>query len=50
MKTLTLNHLAMGYISNDLCIAKGVKKLPPAHAGLLDMQNGDFNVALLDFT
>ena len=36
----------MGYIPNDLCIAKGVKKLPPAHAGLLDMQNknGDFNV------
>jgi len=40
-----LNHyLAMGYIPNDLCIAKGVKKLPPAHAGLLDMQNGDFNI------
>ena len=40
-----LNHyLANGYVPNDLCIAKGVKKLPPAHAGLLNIENGEFNI------
>ncbi|SCY90386.1 asparagine synthase (glutamine-hydrolyzing) [Desulfoluna spongiiphila] len=34
-----LNHyLSMGYIPNDLCISEGVKKLPPAHAGRLDLK------------
>ena len=38
-----LNHyLALGYVPGDLCIAEGVKKLPAASAGLLDMQNGQF--------
>ena len=38
-----LNHyLALGYVPGDLCIVKGIKKLPPAHAGLMDMANGDF--------
>jgi asparagine synthase (glutamine-hydrolysing) len=40
-----LNHyLALGYVPGDLCIAEGVKKLPPASAGLLDMQNGQFKI------
>jgi asparagine synthase (glutamine-hydrolysing) len=38
-----LNHyLALGYIPGDLCIASGVKKLPPAHAGIYDFENGKF--------
>lgn len=36
-----LNHyLALGYVPFDLCIAKGVKKLPPAHAGMFDIRSG----------
>ena len=38
-----LNHyLALGYVPGDLCIASGVKKLPPAHAGVYDFKNGTF--------
>ena len=38
-----LNHyLALGYVPSELCIAEGVKKLPPASAGLLNMQDGRF--------
>jgi len=38
-----LNHyLALGYVPGDLCIAEGVKKLPPASAGILNMQDGLF--------
>jgi asparagine synthase (glutamine-hydrolysing) len=38
-----LNHyLALGYIPYDLCIAKGVKKLPPAHAGMFEFTTGTF--------
>lgn len=38
-----LNHyLALGYVPGDLCIASGVKKLPPAHAGIYDFENGKF--------
>ena len=39
-----LNHyLALGYVPGDLCIIEGVKKLPPAHAGLMDMSDGKFH-------
>jgi asparagine synthase (glutamine-hydrolysing) len=38
-----LNHyLALGYVPGDLCIANGVKKLPPAHAGIFDFKKGEF--------
>ncbi len=33
-----LNHyLALGYVPGDLCLVQGVRKLPPAHAGRLDL-------------
>jgi asparagine synthase (glutamine-hydrolysing) len=33
-----LNHyLALGYVPGELCLAQGVHKLPPAHAGRLDL-------------
>jgi asparagine synthase (glutamine-hydrolysing) len=33
-----LNHyLALGYVPGDLCLAAGVMKLPPAHAGVFDL-------------
>lgn len=36
-----LNHyLALGYVPGDLCLATGVHKLPPAHAGLFDPARG----------
>lgn len=39
-----LNHyLALGYVPGDLCLAEGVKKLPPATAGLLNINDGRFN-------
>jgi asparagine synthase (glutamine-hydrolysing) len=38
-----LNHyLALGYVPGDLCIVAGVHKLPPAHAGLFDLETGHF--------
>ena len=40
-----LNHyLALGYVPGDLCIASGVRKLPPGHAGLFDRAHGGFEV------
>jgi len=40
-----LNHyLALGYVPGDLCMAAGVRKLPPGHAGLFDRANGKFKV------
>ena len=33
-------YLAMGYVLGERCILQGVKKLPPAHAMLFDMQSG----------
>lgn len=30
-------YLALGYVPAGLCLAKGVNKLPPAHAGRLDL-------------
>lgn len=31
-------YLALGYVPGDMCIIKGVKKLPPAHALLFDIK------------
>ena len=40
-----LNHyLALGYVPFDLCMAKGVNKLPPAHAGLYELTNSSFKM------
>jgi asparagine synthase (glutamine-hydrolysing) len=33
-------YLAMGFAPGDMCILKGVKKLPPAHALLFDLETG----------
>ncbi len=30
-------YLALGYVPDELCLTKGVKKLPPAHAARLDL-------------
>lgn len=30
-------YLALGYVPGDMCILKGVKKLPPAHAAFFDI-------------
>lgn len=38
-----LNHyLALGFVPFDLCIAEGVKKLLPGHAGVYDCRSGSF--------
>jgi asparagine synthase (glutamine-hydrolysing) len=37
-------YLALGYVPHDLCIADGVKKLPPAHAARLDLATFEFKV------
>lgn len=40
-----LNHyLALGYVPAGLCLARGVRKLPPAHAGRLDLATFDLKV------
>jgi asparagine synthase (glutamine-hydrolysing) len=42
--TQGLNHyLALGYVPGDLCLAEGVKKLPPAYAGIMNVDNGQFH-------
>ena len=33
-------YLAMGYVPGSRCILKGFNKLPPAHAMLVDLENG----------
>lgn len=39
-----LNHyLALGYVPGDLCLSAGVKKLPPACAGVVNVHDGQFN-------
>lgn len=39
-----LNHyLALGYVPGDLCLSAGVKKLPPACAGIMNVDDGQFN-------
>ncbi len=37
-------YLALGFVPGDLCITKGIKKLPPAHCGLMDMSNGEMSI------
>lgn len=38
-----LNHyLALGYVPGNLCLAAGVHKLPPGHAGIFDVERGEF--------
>jgi asparagine synthase (glutamine-hydrolysing) len=37
-------YLAMGFVPGDRCILQGVKKLPPAHALLFDLQSGTSKV------
>ncbi|KAF0188952.1 MAG: asparagine synthase [Desulfobulbaceae bacterium] len=40
-----LNHyLALGYVPAELCIAKGIAKLPPAHAGEYVLDNGTCHI------
>jgi asparagine synthase (glutamine-hydrolysing) len=40
-----LNHyLALGYVPGAHCIARGVRKLPPAHRALLDLSTGRLQV------
>jgi len=40
-----LNHyLSLGYVPGDLCLAKGIKKLPPAFAGIMNMDDGRFHI------
>lgn len=45
MDSEALNYyLARGYVPHDLCLAAGVKKLPPAHAARLDIRSMSLNV------
>ena len=37
-------YLALGYVPGELCLTKGVKKLPAAHAARLDMTTGHLRV------
>ncbi|MBN1412799.1 MAG: asparagine synthase (glutamine-hydrolyzing) [Spirochaetales bacterium] len=40
-----INHyLFLGYVPGDLCIASGVRKLPPAHAARLDVRTLELKV------
>jgi asparagine synthase (glutamine-hydrolysing) len=42
---IALNHyLALGYVPGSLCIARGVSKLPPAHAGRLDINSSSLKL------
>ncbi|MEJ7759408.1 MAG: hypothetical protein WKF55_07415 [Gemmatimonadaceae bacterium] len=34
-------YLTMGFVPGDLCILKGVKKLPPAHAFVFNIRTGE---------
>lgn len=37
-------YLAMGYVPGELCILRGVRKLPPAHALTFDIDGGEIKV------
>lgn len=37
-------YLAMGYIQGEMSIFRGVRKLPPGHAMLLDLEKGDLKI------
>ena len=42
---IALNYyLALGYIPGEHCFVEGVKKLPPAHAGRLNLKSFDLNI------
>jgi asparagine synthase (glutamine-hydrolysing) len=42
---IALNYyLALGYIPGEHCFIQGVKKLPPAHAGRLDLTSFNLNI------
>jgi asparagine synthase (glutamine-hydrolysing) len=36
-------YLALGYIPGDLSISQGVKKLPPAHAAIFQIESGEYH-------
>ena len=43
--TQALNYyLALGYVPGELCLTRGVKKLPPAHAARLDLNTAKLRV------
>lgn len=45
LDTEALNYyLALGYVPGELCLAKGVKKLPAAHAARLDLNTAKLRV------
>jgi asparagine synthase (glutamine-hydrolysing) len=37
-------YLAMGFVPGESCILEGVRKLPPAHALMFDLENGESRV------
>jgi len=37
-------YLAQGFVSGERCILRGVRKLPPAHALLFDIKNGQSHI------
>ena len=40
-----LNHyLSLGYVPGDMCLFEGVHKLPPAHCGRLNLNNGALDI------
>jgi asparagine synthase (glutamine-hydrolysing) len=41
----SLNHyLSLGYVPGDMCLFEGVRKLPPAHCGRLDLSTGKLKI------
>lgn len=37
-------YLALGYVPADRCLFQGVRKLPPAHCGRLDLATGELSI------
>lgn len=37
-------YLALGYVPKDMCLFQGVKKLPPAHSGRLELATGALSI------
>lgn len=37
-------YLTLGYVPGDQCLMRGVKKLPPAHSGRLDLTTGELSI------
>jgi len=41
----SLNHyLSLGYVPRNMCLFEGVKKLPPAHSGRLNLKTGNLEI------